>query len=173
MYSVISTFQQPILSSIRAQDVTEYDWLLQNVGQANTAGYQKRYKDFWGMNRAQLSSGFYATYFEHLKAPTTPVLENLCQALYDSSERRNGTRTLPFSFATKLLHTLNPELPIYDSRVARFFLFNAPSSERPVPERISKLTAFHRFLGTDYARVIDSGQLGTAIDAFRQRFKPE
>jgi len=168
MYSVISTFRQAIIGSIPSHDVTEYDWLRQNIGQATTAGYQQRYKYFWGMNVAQLSSGFYATYFEFLKpAPTTPTLADLCQVLYDSSVRRNGTRTLQFSFATKLLHTLNPHLPIYDSLVARFFLFEAPSSDLPAPERIRKLTAFHGFLETEYARLINSNQLGAAIDLFR------
>ena len=174
MYSVISTFQQAIISSIPSHEVTEYDWLRQNVGQATTAAYQQRYKNFWGMNVAQLSSGFYATYFDFLKAaPTTPTLADLCQALYDSSVRRNGARTLQFSFATKLLHTLNPHLPIYDSLVSRFFLFEAPSSDRPLPERIRRLTAFCGFLETEYARLINGGQLGAAIDAFRQRFNPQ
>ena len=125
------------------------------------------------MNVAQLSSGFYATYFEFLKAPTALALADLCQALYDSSARRDGKQTLQFSFATKLLHTLSPLLPIYDSLVARFFLFKAPPRNRAAPERISKLTAFHGFLVTEYARVIDSGQLATAIEAFRQRFDPK
>jgi hypothetical protein len=173
MYSVICTFQQTIISSISPQEVTNYDRLRQNVGQANTAAYQQLYRDFWGMNVAQLSIGFYTTYFEFLKATTTPTLANLCQALYDSSARRDGTRTLQFSFATKLLHTLNPHLPIFDSKVARFYLFEPPSSDRPAPERIGKLTVFHGFLKAEYERVINSSQLATAIDAFHQRFNPQ
>lgn len=173
MYSVISTFQQTILSSTTSEEVSEYDWLRQNLGQAHTTAYQQRFRGFWAMNRAQLSSGFYATYFEFLKTRKPPTLESLCRELYDSSARRNGTRALQFSFATKLLHTLDPTLPIYDSKVARFFLFEAPSSDRPAPERIGRLTAFHDFLRAEYARVINRRQLATAIDAFRQRFKPQ
>ncbi len=48
MYSVISTFHQTIVDSIPSQEVTEYDWLRENVGQASTAAYQKRYKGFRG-----------------------------------------------------------------------------------------------------------------------------
>jgi len=145
MYSVISTCQQTIIGSITQWEVDEYDWLRQNVGQADTAPYQQRYKYFWGMNVAQLSSSFYTAYFGFLKAPTTLSRNDLCQTLHQSSTRRNGTRTLQLSFATKLLHTLNPQLPIYDSKVARFFLFEPPSSYRPArtnyqTERIPKLS---------------------------------
>lgn len=73
----------------------------------------------------------------------------------------------------EVLHTLNPRLPIYDSKMARFFLFEAPSSDRPAPERIGKLITFHAFLEAEYKRVFNDGQLATAIDAFRQRFNPE
>ncbi len=173
MYSIINTVQQAIIGSIPSLDVKEYDRLLDDVGQANSGPFQKRYKAFWGMNRAQLSGKFYNTYFEFLKAPTSPTLANLCQVLHDSATRRNGTRTLQFSFATKLLHTLNPHLPIYDSKVARFFLFEPPSSDQPAPERIGKLITFHAFLEAEYRRVIDGGQLATSIGAFRQQFSPE
>jgi hypothetical protein len=128
MYSVIDTFQKTILSSTTSEEVSEYDWLRQNLGQAHTAAYQQLYKGFWGMNRAQLSSGFYTTYFEFLRTRKLPTLESLCRELYDSSARRNGTRALQFSFATKLLHTLDPRLPIYDSKVARFFYSKRPQA---------------------------------------------
>jgi hypothetical protein len=173
MYSVIRTFQETIVESITPQEVAEYDWLRKTTGQSGTASYQQRYKNFWSMNVAQLSSPFYTTYFEFLSAAATPTPTDLCRTLYESSTRRDGRQTLQFSFATKLLHTLNPRLPIYDSLVARFFLFEPPSSDRPVEERITKLIAFHDFLGTEYARVIKGGQLASAIAAFRQRFNPQ
>ena len=173
MYSVIRTFQQTIVESIDPWEVAEYDWLRETIDQSGTAAYQQRYKNFWGMNVAQLSSPFYATYFEFLSAATTPTPTDLCKALYESSTRRDGIRTLQFSFATKLLHTLNPRLPIYDSLVARFFLFKVPSNDRPVRERIAKLIEFYDFLGTEYARVIKGGQLASAIAEFRQRFNPQ
>lgn len=172
MYSVIRTVQQTIVDSIDPWEVAEYDWLRETTGQSGTASYQQRYKNFWGMNVAQLSSPFYTTYFEFLSATAMPTPTDLCQILYESSTRRDGRQTLQFSFATKLLHTINPRLPIYDSLAARFFLFEAPSSDRPVNERIKKLIEFYDFRGTEYARVIKGGQLTFAIAAFRQQFNP-
>ncbi len=68
MYDLINHFAQTVVSTIPPEHVTDYEWLLQNVGQASTLDYQKRYRRFWAMNAAQLSSAFYATYFNTLVA---------------------------------------------------------------------------------------------------------
>jgi hypothetical protein len=55
------------------------------------------------------------------------------------------------------------QLPIYDSRAARFYLFEAPGSDQPLGERIIKLTAFYEFLEREFARVIHGCLLAPAI----------
>src|SRR6266404_1285514 len=174
MYSVIATFQQQIIGSISPSYVAEYEWLRQNVGQANTSSYQRRYKTFWVMRG--VSNNFYTSYFAALSAAPSqpPTLNGLCQALSLSSTRRNGTQTVQFSFATKLLHLVQPRFPIYDSRVCRFYLFQQQLPTKLTPQRkMSRLIAFHNFLIAEYARVINSGQLAPAIAAFRQHFNPQ
>jgi len=76
MYSVISTYQQAVIGSIGSQDISEYEWLRQNVGQANNASYQRRYRKFWVMRG--VSANFYTSYFAALSAainqpPTIPT----------------------------------------------------------------------------------------------------
>jgi hypothetical protein len=126
------------------------------------------------MNPAQLGSGYYQTYFNLLNTTKPlPTLRSVCQILLPHSTRLNGTQTLQFSFATKLRHMLKPQLPIYDVRLSRLFLFQAPSTQWPLRQRIKGLIVFHNFLIREYARVIGSGQLTSAIDAFRQQFNPQ
>ena len=174
MYSTICKNQNAIINAIPQKDVLEYESLLQQVGQANTSKYQQRYKTFWQMHPAQLGSSFYQTYFNLLNmTKPLPTLRNICQTLHPHSTRLNGTQTLQFSFATKLRHMLKPQLPIYDVRVARFFLFQDPSTQWPLRQRINGLIVFHNFLIREYARVIGSGQLASAIDAFRQQLNSQ
>ncbi len=174
MYSEIEKFHTLVIEKTTTEDVAEYDWLLQNAGAADSEGYQKKYRNFWTMNVAQLSQDFYTTYFSSLKSAITktPATSDVCNTLYEASARKNGTKTIQFSFATKLLHTANPRLPIYDSRIARFYLFQEPPSSS-LQGRIYNLCAFHDFLSREYARVIDNGLLKNAIAAFRQRYKPQ
>jgi hypothetical protein len=174
MYSVIATFQQQIIGSISPSYVAEYAWLRQNVGQANTASYQRRYKTFWVMRG--VSNNFYTSYFAALSAATSqpPTLNGLCQTLSLSSTRKDGTQTVQFSFATKLVHMVQPRFPIYDSRVCRFYLFQQQLPTKLTPQqKMSRLVAFHNFLIAEYARVISSGQLAPAIAMFRQHFNPQ
>jgi hypothetical protein len=116
MYDLINQFAQTVVSTIPLEHVTDYEWLLQNVGQASTLDYQKRYRRFWGMNAAQLSPAFYATYFNALVAARSrpPTLNSVAQTLHEVSARQNGQKSLQFSFATKLLHMTNQHFPICD-----------------------------------------------------------
>jgi hypothetical protein len=63
MYDLINQYAQTVVGTIPREHVTDYEWLIQNVGQANTSGYQNRYRRFWAMNPARLSPAFYLAYF--------------------------------------------------------------------------------------------------------------
>ena len=125
MYDLINQFAQTVVGTIPPEHVTDYERLLQNVGQASTPDYQRRYRRFWAMNAAQLSPVFYVAYFGALNAAINhpPTLSSVAQTLHAASARQNGQKSLQFSFATKLLHMTNQHSPIYDSQVAAFYFF--------------------------------------------------
>ncbi len=133
------------------------------------------------MKRAHLGSGFDQAYFGALNpAKPLPGLRGLCQALYQFPRLR-GDQALQFSFATKLRHMLNRNLPIYDDRVASFYLFQPPpllwcksasTANLRLRQRINGLIAFHNFLIHEYQRVLSSGPLASPIAAFKRQLKP-
>jgi hypothetical protein len=180
MYSIICQNQNVILNRIRQkQDVDEYDWLIQTVAcQPWPADFQGRYRLFFVMGR--VSASYYTPYFQALGAACTqtPNLGQLCAALCPFSTRKKKNsqqtiQTLQFSYPTKLCHMVSPKLPIYDSRVARFYLFQEPSTHWPLPTRITAYVAFHDFLRDEYARILSGNLLKPAIDGFKQRFNPK
>lgn len=179
-YEAINNNIDQIIQSIKPIHVTEYDWLVRNINQVTEAEYQRRYKAFWRLNGAGLSQDFCQVYFHHLQTGTTnnnlPKLSVLANQLYKTPTSQNK-QTLQFSFCTKLCHMLNPELPIYDSKIRDFYApfasFTAPNSNLPVKQRISRFIEFHKYLVTEYNRVLDNGLLTASIQAFRQRFNPQ
>ncbi len=180
MYSIICQNQKAILNRIRQKrDVDEYAWLIQTVNcQSWPADFEGRYKVFWVMGR--VSAGYYTPYFQALRAARTqtPNLGQLCAALcpFATRKKKNSQQTiqtLQFSYPTKLCHMVSPKLPIYDSRVARFYLFQEPSTNWPLPIRVSAYVAFHDFLRSEYARILSGNLLKPAIDGFKQRFNPK
>lgn len=175
MYRLINQYAGAIVASIPSAHVQDYDWLLQNIAAVGTPEYQSKYRTFGAMNAAQLSPDFYTVYFAVLDeaAIHAPSLDSLSGTIHSASTRRNGGKSLQFSFATKLLHMINPHSPIYDSKVAKFYFYVAPPSDRDLEERIACFIAFHTFLVQEYARILDSGLLATAIQTFRQELNTQ
>jgi len=175
MYQHINRQIDAILSSPEAEaNAKEYDWLRENVRRAGDGDYQKRYRIFWAMNAARLCDGYCQAYFRELQAANEkpPDLADLTRKLYDIAAYQNGNKALQFSFATKLLHMVKPESPVYDSQVAEFYFFWSMESSRPFEERLGKLLHFHKFLSEEYARVIEGNLLEDSIGKFRERLKP-
>ena len=172
MYNLVNQFAKEIVSTIQPNHVTDYEWLLQNVGEVNASSYRTKYRNYWAMNAARLSPSFYCAYFNALHtAPTQrPTLSNVVQLLYNASTTRIGKKSLQFSFATILLHMRNPRLPLYSSEVTAFFFFQLPTGEGK--QRITKFLAFHDFLIREYARVLKNGLLAGAIQEFRLGLRP-
>src|SRR6267378_1681820 len=123
MYSLINRYAKAIVGAIPRQYVTDYEWLFTYLNETNSPEYQKNFRKFWAMNAAQLSSEFYGTFFDILATVSerNPTLNQVCCSLSECSARRNGMKTLQFSFATKLMHMSNPQLPVYDSQVAHIY----------------------------------------------------
>lgn len=175
MYDLINHFAKTVVETIKPEHVTDYEWLLQNVGQASTPDYQERYRRFWAMNPARLGPEFYTTYFSTFTAALSrpPSLSSIAQTLHAASARQNGQKSLQFSFATKLLHMTNQHSPIYDSQVTAFYFFQEPLVQVDLQRRIDNLMSFHSFLAEEYSRVIEGGLLAIAIQEFRVRLKPQ
>src|SRR6267378_5386407 len=114
MYTLINRNAERIVGEISLQFVTDYEWLLTHQSEAKSSEYQRTFRKFWAMNAAQLSAEFYTAFFELLctVAERRPSLNQVCCSLYECSSRRDGSKSLQFSFATKLLHMGNPRLPI-------------------------------------------------------------
>jgi len=174
MYRLINDFAQPVVDSLPRDFLQNYEWLVQNVAQADELSYRKAYRRFWAMGPAQLSSNFYTAYFRSLKSSIGQPreLRDIIQSLYESSTRRNGDQSIQFSFATKLVHMTNRRLPIYDSRIAQFYCFQIPAGKMGLQDRIDKCMGIYAFLIQEYGRVLERGLLTVAIQEFRRQFNP-
>jgi hypothetical protein len=175
MYYLINRHIQQIQQLIPQSDIDGYEYLRQNVQEAGTAQYQKAYKSYWKLNIARLSPAFYQAYFQLLQDSLNnnpPNIQEITQWLYDISARASDHRIIHFSFATKLRHMLDQHSPIYDSRVASFFLFTAPNQHNP-RQRITEYINFYKFLVNVYGRVLRLGLLAHSIDSFRQQLNTQ
>jgi hypothetical protein len=174
MYDLINKYAEQVVQAAEANRLFEdYQWLCINH---TSQGYESKYRKFWAMGGAHLNAKFYPAYFallnnirnERPSADTATGLAEVTRQLYDASEDSRGRKSVQFSFATKLMHTVHPRLPIYDSMVAEFFFWQGPK-KKSIEGRIGEYVSFHGFLIDEYDRIVKYGLLTKAIELFRIR----
>jgi hypothetical protein len=108
--------------------------------------FERFYRKFWAMNQARLNSVYYEKYFNCLfsllkkKKTFDPIKEIKSILEFDETKYQ-------FSFATKLLHTVNNNLPVYDKYIGKFFLID----DHPKENKID----IYDFLITEYKRLYE------------------
>ena len=167
--------EQVLAELARISDVPRYLELRRRLCTTNVAtdlDFQNSYRDYWRMGFSRLGRHFYRDYFDHMQAlkiagtPPSDILIREIALLSDTPERPS----LQFSFATKLLNTLDAREPVYDTHVTSFYFFVPPASDRRLETRLDALLEFYDFLRGEYARVIRQGLLADPICRFRERF---
>ena len=165
-----------VIEKVGKDYVEQYDRLVDGRKSELTEDYKRDYRSFWGMNRAMFSPEFYDAYFnllaEGLRQGERRSLDirEVLKRLYDAP---NNRKALQFSFATKLLHTIDPTLPVYDRMVAYFYFLDLPKTSQTLSNRIDALAGLHRLLVQEYARVREEGLLAPALAAFREAYQPK
>ena len=161
--------------------------ICRNVNVADDDAFQKTYKDYFKLGRV-LSSEWIQDYFrlmnggvdglrprqdERLRGNHNEVTDLLLRVIhhlrgvYFDCKKKDR---VDFSFSTKLLHVLNPDLPIYDSTVREFYCLRGVSGGN-ADARIRKCAPLYKHLISEYQCVLDTDALAGPIAAFRRRFR--
>jgi hypothetical protein len=171
----LQSYDSVILDNIREETIDVYLYIVDEFRRVNILTnnvFQFVYRSFYGLDRAGLTDEFKSEYFRLLESARDSVqvdIRDIVSRLYEYPNRR-GKKALQFSFATKLLHTVNDQYPVYDSAVALMFDFNAPYSYKPFEKRLEEYTFFYNHLQNIYVEILASQVLEDLINGFRQRF---
>lgn len=167
MYSIINTNPQfiEIESEKLKQHFKDYIFLIEGKHlQEDEILYRKKFKKFWGMNAARQianNQDFYNIYFDFLKQKNEHKSFNFNDLLSYIEKTNAGFQ---FSFATKAVHTLNRNLPIYDANVRRFYFLNDIDSSKSWQQKLEIANKYYQFLSVEYKRIQEYGLLEPVID---------
>ena len=149
----------------------DYLYLLDKNNWQNEC-YKGKFKTFWGMNAARkLSSNtdFYSIYFNYfMSKPSIPDVNVLLD------EIRKTNAGFQFSFATKAVHILNPDLPIYDANVRRFYFLKDIDNLLTWEQKQVITKKYYEFLQEEYKRITTEKLLASTvneIDIFLKTYK--
>ena len=176
MYNFINDNSEKFVESFDKKSVSNYLDILKNPD-------QKKFKSFYGMNVARLSSDYYEKYFEILdskkvdgkeigKKPEKMTDDAILVAEYlgQSSLTKDDKPKIYFSFATKLLHTINQDCPIYDSRLADFY-FLPYILESDTEKKLEMYREQYDFLISEYKRIENENLLKPTLELFEEEIE--
>ena len=107
--------QKAIIEKITPQMLTTYHWLQDNLYLRNVssdAEYKRKFAGYYRMRYVsqQYRDSFFSL-FEAIKTDTDISFVDVARRLFQVDGRHE------FSFISKMLHTIDPSRPIYDSQV--------------------------------------------------------
>lgn len=178
MYQLINENIVKILDTIdRKKDIDPYLKMAAMFSAGRVSDndeYKTIYRKYWQLNAAKLSDHYCNYYFqvmENYRHKDHIEIEDVVKSLYDIPSNSKGIKALQFSFATKLLHTINNTLPVYDSLVGGFYFFPPIKPSWEYAKKLSVYTKAYDFLLNEHKRVLDKGLLSESIQKIRERFR--
>jgi hypothetical protein len=176
MYSLINKNIETLLDGISNNEhVQPYVYISRafKKDENRTREFKSTYRKFYQLNAARLSEEFCEKYFSLLdecKSKSITSVEYVINNLYEVPGNAKEVHAIHFSFATKLVHTVNPNLPIYDSMVSTFYFAPEVKYSWKKEQKIQACLRTYEFLQDEYKRITDENLLSESIEKFRMRF---
>lgn len=133
--------------------------------------FQFVFRSFYRLDNAGLGAQFKTRYFElmeELRDSPSFKLALILRPLYDIKTLK-GKNTFQFSFATKMLSTIDPQRPVYDREVARMFGY----TQLPGGEFADKLKIYldrYQNIEDSYRQILSDKLLPATLSAFEEVF---
>ncbi len=163
-----------IIGNIEYESIDVYNFLKMEFSKSNANEnylFQFVFRSFYRIDNAGLTPEFKKEYFKILEQNRNEKQFNFKKILkqlynFPNIKRQN---TLQFSFATKMFHTINNSMPIYDSGVVRMFSLSRPyQSEFCV--KLDKYLDQLNIIQKGYDEIIEKNLLPKTTELFDQKF---
>lgn len=161
--------EDEILSKIDPESIEVYLFLKNEYAKGdieNNAIFQFVFRSYYRLDGAGLGDDLKTAFFK-LLGHKEDNLEKILRKLHDIRTLRNKN-TVQFSFATKLLHTLDEENPIFDSRVTK--VIRKPVTGASGDDRINSSIGFYKDLKSIYDDLLEESEIKKVILKFRKKF---
>jgi len=164
-----------IIENIKELSVAVYEFIIKESQKGNVKDnlvFQHVFSTFYGLNNAGLTDSFkklYFVVFDECIDKGIFDIKYILNRLKDEKNRR-GQRNMQFSFATKMIHTLDIFKPIYDNEIARLFDFKQPYGQKDFDEKLNTYINQYEQIKFTYNKIIEKKLLENVIDMFKLRF---
>lgn len=161
--------QNKILSNIDRESIDVYLFLKKEYLKGNIKNnylFQFVFRSFYRLDNAGLSEIQKIEYF-NLLSKKQVNLKIILEKLYKLKNRR-GLNTIQFSFATKLLHTIDNNNPIFDVEVSRVISKRVSGNNKG--EKIDSCIEIYQYIKDIYSYMLKEENIKKLILEFRKKF---
>ncbi len=147
--------------------LARYDWLRKSLPTTNVAedrNYQRTFNGFYVVMLK--SAGWYRVYYSILEREKCNDPVSFSEILIELWGRFDTVET---SFVSKLVATINPEMPIYDANVRECLGLVAPSG-KPKKERLLQAVKTYNDLKKKTYKLTQNVRFGELRGAFDETF---
>jgi hypothetical protein len=166
------------IEDIEISSLESYKFIQQEFNKSDVSlneKFQTRYMIFYKLYGAGLTKEFREEYFEIMQEKKNKEfldqndIKDIIFRLYEVKSAK-GFNCIYFSFTTKLIHTLNNNLPIYDSRIRDFFGFRVPYLYLGRDVRVNEYLKQYEIINDVYGNIIKNSLLEELIEEFKKVF---
>ena|SRR3989344_2567941 len=161
--------RKEVIENIDQESIDVYLWLKDAHEKGNIKNnfiFQFVFRSYYGLDRAGLSKAQKKKFFELLVKKETD-LRIILRKLSELPNRQNQN-TVQFSFATKLLHTIDDSKPIFDAKVS--VVVHKAVTGSSVEEKIESAEKLYNDLENLYLGLIENEKVREVIKGFKSRF---
>jgi len=148
----------------------DYEYLINNIKNVNTEEYKKKFNNFYKVRSR--SKGWYKKYYDYfdsVKNNKKINFDTIIDYLYDNLPKmKNGNKIVEASFASKMLATINPEMPILDSKVLTNMRLNKEGANPK--DRLRKAKIVYAEICRRYTNFYKTSEYKIAENLFNQSF---
>jgi hypothetical protein len=178
LVSAISNYKEVIIANIANKSLKMYDFIKKEFLAGDITSndsFQSKYSSFYRLNGAGLTKEFKSNYFKllqekrNIKVFSKEEIKDILLDLYKFKSAK-GYHCIHFSFTTKLIHTIENNFPIYDSKIKKFFGFKGPHPYHNNNEKIDIYLKQHGIIHSVYNKIIEESLLKETFNIFSQKF---
>lgn len=150
---------------IKNNSVNDYLNILKLFNEDEIIGgkFQKAFNNFYGLNRFMNSKEcFYAIFDDCKKSNSFDLVKILI-------ELQKSTGRIEYSFVSKMCHTIDNNLPIYDNNIAKTFGFGIHNNS-DMEIKISRFLLFLKELEHHYSSIVANNLLEKSLKQFDENF---
>lgn len=160
--------KEDIVKNVGQESVSVFLWIQKQVrmGRVNDPVFQFVFRSCYQLDGAGLSDAQKVKYFK-LMGTKECELKTILNELYEI-ETRKGTQTIQFSFATKLLHTWDNTIPIYDSRVSEVIGCHVKGGDKET--KLDSCTKILEEMKVLYKELLQESKVKEIIKLFHKKY---